>query len=723
MLKFGNKEFRNLQEQVEKNKNDILNIKGGTQVLDEFGIKVVGEVDTLDDLPTVDEYKTAHADWEYGDAYAVGTEAPYSLYILTRAGDEVSVDHWFDIGEFPAPGPKGDTGARGEVGPQGVQGNTGPAGQDAGFGVVSASAIDLAQGASATATVTKSGPNTATNLTFTFGIPQGTGPQGPQGPKGDAFTYDDFTPEQLEALTGPQGPQGPTGATGPQGPKGDTGDTGPTGPQGATGPQGPQGIQGIQGPKGDTGDTGPQGEQGPKGDTGATGPEGPQGPQGIQGPAGADGLTTSITVNGTTYTQSSGNITLPDYPSGAVWGNITGTLSDQTDLQTALDAKADAGAIPTNYVTTDTTQTITNQKTFSDLTFFTGDTIYVSGASARTSGTLRLGKGGSYTGDIAITGTTGNDSTVNLTIALRNTNTGTAVQSYKFSKEAFYTPTIYKSNLGTSSYKWKDLYLSGVLSDGTNSIAIANIADKSTLATVATTGSYNDLSDKPTIPTATSDLTNDSGFITSAAIPTTVSSFTNDAGYITSSNLSNYLNKNVFKEINWSSNSTLSSDYTNYLAVYLDSSDNSPTINLYRRSNVSGARSDDLEIEDFQIKLSDLGGTSATIDTKLRKDGLHIGKNRYEASNYQFTDITVDHIRYERNISAGNNEIYNLYFNDIAVKSDIPTNNNQLTNGAGYQTASQVSTAVSTAISSQTKETWTFTLSDGTTTTKTVVLG
>ena len=35
------------------------------------------------------------------------------------------------------------------------------------------------------------------------------------------------------------------------------------------------------------------------------------------------------------------------------------------------------------------------------------------------------------------------------------------------------------------------------------------------LATVATSGSYNDLSNKPTIPTKVSDLTNDSGFITS----------------------------------------------------------------------------------------------------------------------------------------------------------------------------------------------------------------
>lgn len=40
----------------------------------------------------------------------------------------------------------------------------------------------------------------------------------------------------------------------------------------------------------------------------------------------------------------------------------------------------------------------------------------------------------------------------------------------------------------------------------------------SDIATVATTGAYSDLTGKPTIPTATSQLTNDSGFITSSAI-------------------------------------------------------------------------------------------------------------------------------------------------------------------------------------------------------------
>lgn len=44
--------------------------------------------------------------------------------------------------------------------------------------------------------------------------------------------------------------------------------------------------------------------------------------------------------------------------------------------------------------------------------------------------------------------------------------------------------------------------------------ALDEKANSSDLATVATSGSYNDLDDTPTIPTKTSDLTNDSGFLT-----------------------------------------------------------------------------------------------------------------------------------------------------------------------------------------------------------------
>lgn len=41
----------------------------------------------------------------------------------------------------------------------------------------------------------------------------------------------------------------------------------------------------------------------------------------------------------------------------------------------------------------------------------------------------------------------------------------------------------------------------------------------------------------PTVPTKTSDLTNDSGFITSSALPTKTSDLTNDSGFITSSSV------------------------------------------------------------------------------------------------------------------------------------------------------------------------------------------
>ena len=50
------------------------------------------------------------------------------------------------------------------------------------------------------------------------------------------------------------------------------------------------------------------------------------------------------------------------------------------------------------------------------------------------------------------------------------------------------------------------------------SVNWSDILNKPTFATVATSGSYNDLSDKPTIPTTTSQLTNDSGFITESAL-------------------------------------------------------------------------------------------------------------------------------------------------------------------------------------------------------------
>ena len=93
----------------------------------------------------------------------------------------------------------------------------------------------------------------------------------------------------------------------------------------------------LKGPKGDTGLQGPQGIQG---EQGLQGPKGDKGDPGEQGPAGAngrDGLTTAISVNGTTYTHVDGVITLPDYPSTG-GGTATDDVATDEEVSNALNS-------------------------------------------------------------------------------------------------------------------------------------------------------------------------------------------------------------------------------------------------------------------------------------------------------------------------------------------------------------------------------------------------
>ena len=86
---------------------------------------------------------------------------------------------------------------------------------------------------------------------------------------------------------------------------------------------------------------GPQGPTGPKGEDGVIGKDGKDGPTGPVGPTGTPGLTTEVTVNGTTYTQSSGNIALPDYAKIGTTG-LSDVLANITYLA--------EGSIPTEPV-------------------------------------------------------------------------------------------------------------------------------------------------------------------------------------------------------------------------------------------------------------------------------------------------------------------------------------------------------------------------------------
>ena len=186
MLKFGNKEFRNLQEQVLKNMSDIQDIIEGNALLANFGIKVVGQVEAVSDLPDPATYEG-----DYGDAYLVGMQTPYSYYIFTRAFEGQEQPSWFNLGQFPVPGPQG---------PKGDKGDTGNA---ATMSVGTVLTNTVSPGQQAHVAINSSGTSGKRIISFAFDIPQGQ--QGVQGQKGD---------------TGDTGPQGPQGI---QGEKGDSG--------------------------------------------------------------------------------------------------------------------------------------------------------------------------------------------------------------------------------------------------------------------------------------------------------------------------------------------------------------------------------------------------------------------------------------------------------------------------------------------------------------------
>ena len=180
-ITIGNVVLRNIQEQVAKNKADIAALQNVENVLNQFGITVLGRVDAESDIP---EEKPGGGEYQYGDAWLVGEETPYDMYIWTRTDDP-------DVGEFINIGPVS------VVGPQGPQGEQGVAGTIT-IGTVTTGA------AGSSASITNVG--TAANAILNFVIPKGdTGATGQTGAQG------------------PQGPEGPAGQTGAQGPQGDPG--------------------------------------------------------------------------------------------------------------------------------------------------------------------------------------------------------------------------------------------------------------------------------------------------------------------------------------------------------------------------------------------------------------------------------------------------------------------------------------------------------------------
>ena len=203
---FDGKLYLNLEKQVQKNKEDIEYIINEEGALNQFGLRVVGQVETISDMPTIQAYKQSNPNWEYGDAFMVGASTAEAtvvdidnatLLVLTRANTVYPNDFWMNLGKFPKPGP---VGPKGEQGEQGIQGEHG---------------LDVTSG---------------------IGLPTTQPPQGTtyiNATTGDVYRRYNNIWQLIGNI------KGATGSIGPAGPQGKTG---PIGQTGATGPQGPRGI-------------------------------------------------------------------------------------------------------------------------------------------------------------------------------------------------------------------------------------------------------------------------------------------------------------------------------------------------------------------------------------------------------------------------------------------------------------------------------------------------
>ena len=127
----------------------------------------------------------------------------------------------------------------------------------------------------------------------------------------------------------------------------------------------------------------------------------------------------------------------------------------------------------------------------------------------------------------------------------------------------------------------------------------SEITDFPTLATVATSGSYNDLSNKPTVPTKVSDLQNDSNFISNEALQ----SHAENASHLSASDREKIDNliTNTFAQETFASIASLNS-HVNNGSVHLSQSQ----INTWNsKANASHTHSIS-DITDLQSELDDI---------------------------------------------------------------------------------------------------------------------
>ena len=297
-----------------------------------------------------------------------------------------------------------------------------------------------------------------------------------------------------------------------------------------TGPKGDTGPIGLQGPKGDKGNKGDTGLQGPQGEKGDTGEQGPQGPQGIQGIQGRD--VTSFTMSGTGKT----HVITANYSDGT--SETVGTIYDGADGQGSGNMSTDTYD-PQGHGYVDAAAAITDGQhslSYNDITNGLHSSFDIEDLDNVTITNPQVDEIIKYNGTEWVNGPGG--SAAHGDMEKRNydpNNHGTYVEGAANVTDG--TNNLSYSDITTALNKKYDSTDSAettiddndafpfydTTASGTKKTLWSNIKEKlrAYFDNIYSTfsGSYDDLSDKPNIPTKTSDLNNDSGFLSAATLP------------------------------------------------------------------------------------------------------------------------------------------------------------------------------------------------------------
>lgn len=218
-------------------------------------------------------------------------------------------------------------------------------------------------------------------------------------------------------------------------------------------------------------------------------------------------------------------------------------------------------------------------------------------------------------------------------------------------------------------------------------------ADKTTVSALSDTVALK--ADKTELPTKTSDLTNDSGFITSADVPTKVSELTNDSGYITSAALSPYsttqqMNNAIstavankadkseiptkVSELTNDSGFVNSTQVNNALAAYTY-----PSQDLYTQSDIDTMLA---QISSLKIEVVDALPSTGSADTiyllKVRQQGNDIYQEYFWVNNAWELIGGIDLTDYYTKTEV------NTLLTAKADVSAIPTKTSDLTNDSNF---------------------------------------